>query len=103
MAIIGSFICTDEEYTGRIRTFTLDLNVLLTPVESPSERAPDYRMIVAGVEVGAGWKRAARDSGRAYIAIKFDDPSFASPIYASLVASDESDIFHLIWSRPNAS
>lgn len=103
MAIIGSFICTDQEYSGRIRTFTLDLNVLLTPVESPSERAPDYRMIVAGVEVGAGWKRTARDSGRAYIAVRFDDLSFASPIYASLVASEGGEIFHLIWSRPHGS
>ena len=34
-----------------------------------------------------------------YLSVKLDDPSFAAPIYASLVRGEGDNSFTLIWSR----
>jgi uncharacterized protein (DUF736 family) len=99
MSIIGSFLSSDDEFSGRLRTFTLDLPVQIVPINAPTERGPHYRLMANGVEVGAGWKRTARDSGREYLSIKFDDPGLPAPVYANLIASDEGDVLYLVWTR----
>ena len=53
-------------------------------------------------EFGAAWKKTARETGRDYLSVKLDDPSFPAPIYASLVEGEEQGTFALIWSRLNA-
>jgi len=50
-----------------------------------------------GIEIGAGWRKIARETGRDYHAVKLDDPSFPAPIHASLVEVDGG--YALIWSR----
>jgi uncharacterized protein (DUF736 family) len=50
------------------------------------------------VEFGAGWTKVARETGAEYLSLKLDDPSFPSPIYATLTLSD-GDEHKLIWSR----
>ena len=54
-------------------------------------------MFNAATEFGAAWKKTSRE-GRDYLSLKLDDPSFPAPIYASLVAGDDSEHM-LIWSR----
>jgi len=49
------------------------------------------------VEFGAAWKKQS-DKGNAYLSVKLDDPSFAAPIYASLVEAEGEEL-SLIWSR----
>ena len=100
MAIIGTFIASGEGFTGKLRTLALDAEVRIEPVPTPSERGPDYRLMVDGAEFGAGWKRTSKDTERDYLSVKFDDPTYSNPVYASLFSSDDPDIFHLIWSRP---
>jgi uncharacterized protein (DUF736 family) len=51
------------------------------------------------VELGAAWTRKARETGREYLSVKLDDPSFPQPIYASLVEAEAEGSFNLIWSR----
>ena len=51
------------------------------------------------MEVGAGWKRTAKETGREFFSVKLDDPSFPAPIYASLVEVENG--YALIWSRPD--
>lgn len=51
-----------------------------------------------GVELGAGWSKAAKDTGAEYVSVKLDDPSFTAPVYATLVASEKGE-HRLIWSR----
>ena len=63
-----------------------------------SERAPDYRVTANGVELGAGWSKAAKDSGAEYLSVKLDDPSVTAPVYATLVRGDNGE-HKLIWSR----
>jgi len=50
-----------------------------------------------------GWTfgSAARETGREYLSVKLDDPSFPAPIYASLVEAEDGSSHNLIWSRRN--
>lgn len=99
MAQIGTFT-RDEKgiFTGEIRTLTLRVKASIRPVERDNDKAPDHRVSANGVEFGAAWSKAARESGAEYLSLKLDDPSFPAPIYATLVAGDNGD-HKLIWSR----
>lgn len=99
MAQIGSFTRGDGGiYTGEIRTLTLRVKATIRPVERDTDKAPDHRVSTGGVEIGAGWTKAARDTGAEYLSLKLDDPSFSGPIYATLTQADDGE-HKLIWSR----
>ena len=100
MSQIGSFTrSNDGTYTGTIKTLAIDAKARLVPSDpaSTSDKAPDLRVIVSGVEIGAAWRRTSKDD-RAYHSVKLDDPSFTAPVYASLVQADKGE-HRLIWSR----
>jgi uncharacterized protein (DUF736 family) len=99
MAQIGTFTRTkDGTFNGEIRTLTLRVKATIRPVEREHDKAPDHRVSTDGVEFGAGWTKAARESGAEYLSLKLDDPSFPSPIYATLTQGDDGE-HKLIWSR----
>ena len=96
MAIIGTFTKTNDGFTGTIQTVGLKAKGAIAPVEKRGDSAPDYRVYVGKVEIGAGWARTSK-GGREFVSVKLDDPSFPAPIYANLI---ERDGHHeLIWSR----
>jgi uncharacterized protein (DUF736 family) len=91
MSQIGSFtLSNDGTYTGTIKTLAIDAKARLVPSDpaATSDKAPDLRVIVSGVEIGAAWRRTS----------KVDDPSFSAPIYANLFEGDDGK-YALIWSR----
>jgi uncharacterized protein (DUF736 family) len=99
MAQIGTFIRSEDgTFNGEIRTLTLRVKASIRPVEREHDKAPDHRVSTGGVEFGAGWTKAARDSGAEYLSLKLDDPSFPAPIYATLTQGDNEE-HKLIWSR----
>lgn len=99
MAQIGSFTRDESgNYNGTIRTLTLAVKATIRPVQPESDRAPDHRVSANGVEFGAAWTKAARETGAEYLSLKLDDPSFPAPIYASLVQGENGE-HKLIWSR----
>lgn len=99
MAQIGSFIRGENGvYTGEIRTLTLRVKATIRPVDRDNDKSPDYRVSAGGVEFGAGWSKAARETGAEYLGLKLDDPSFPAPIYANLTQGDNGE-HKLIWSR----
>lgn len=99
MATIGTFTKADNgNFTGTIKTATLNLKTTIRPVDKESDKAPDYRVAAASVELGAGWKKTSREQ-RDYLTVKLDDPSFPAPIYATLVETDTASEYALIWSR----
>ncbi|HYG88327.1 MAG TPA: DUF736 domain-containing protein [Azospirillum sp.] len=98
MATIGTFTKDGDGYTGQIRTLTLNAKAKLTPEDKASDKAPDYRVFVGTIEIGAGWKRTGRDGGADYVSLKLDDPSFPAPVYANLVHGEDGG-FVLLWSR----
>ncbi|WP_283178149.1 DUF736 domain-containing protein [Gemmobacter sp. 24YEA27] len=101
MATIGTFTKNaNGEFTGTVKTLTLNVKAKFVPTEGDSERGPDYRIIAGpSVEFGAAWKKTARETGRDYLSVKLDDPSFPAPIYASLVEDECGEVYNLIWSR----
>lgn len=102
MATIGAFAkFEDGSIRGDIETLTLNIRAArFRPAEKDSDKGPDYRVFVGQIEFGAAWKKVSRDN-RDYLSVKLDDPSFAAPIYASLVDADEG--YSLIWSRSRAA
>ena len=99
MASIGTFTASENGFTGTIKTLNLNVKAKIIRVERTSDDAPDFRVFAGTVEFGAGWQKQARESGRDYISIKLDDPSFAAPIYATLTEVQGQDGLQLIWSR----
>jgi uncharacterized protein (DUF736 family) len=98
MAQIGTFTRSDNgSFNGTIRTLTLNVKAIIRPSNKDNEKAPDFRVFAGTVEFGAAWKKTSRED-REYLSIKLDDPSFAAPIYASLVEADDGEQ-RLIWSR----
>ena len=83
-----------------IKTLNLNIKARLVVAEKESEKSPDLRALAGTIEIGAGWKKTAKETGREYHSIKLDDPSFTAPIYANLF-DDEDGGFSLIWSRPS--
>ncbi|HVI33704.1 DUF736 domain-containing protein [Phenylobacterium sp.] len=102
MATIGTFTRqADGSYAGAIKTLSLNVRqAQLRPNDKSDERAPDFRIFAGAVEFGAAWKKTSREN-RDYLSVKLDDPSFAVPIYATLVDAEEG--YSLIWSRSRAA
>lgn len=100
MAQIGSFTLRDGKYTGTIRTMTINVKAQLVPVKNkPSPDAPDYRVYAGGAELGAGWKEESNSGEANYLALKLDDPSFASPIRAAFFENAKDGTGVMVWSR----
>lgn len=99
---IGLFITADGGFAGHLTTLTLDIDLVLLPVDaSENDNAPDYRVIAGSDdearEVGAGWKHVGEKAGD-YVAIQIDDPMFVQPLRANLFKG-ENNGHVLVWSR----
>ena len=103
MAIIGTFtLGADGKLTGSLKTLTFNTKLQFVPETNKSkDTAPDFRIFLTNLEVGAAWKKIGRDSGREYWSVKLDDPAFPAPLYASLVDTEDDKTFNLLWSRRN--
>jgi uncharacterized protein (DUF736 family) len=102
MATIGTFQKSGSDFSGEIVTLSLQTkNVrIVSDARAAGENTPSHRVFVGRIEIGAAWSKQSNE-GRNYLGIKLDDPSFTSPIYATLAAVDGEDEMQLIWSRPN--
>jgi uncharacterized protein (DUF736 family) len=98
MAIIGTFTRSGDEFTGAVKTLTLNFKAQIKLAEKDSDKAPDVRIFAGATELGAAWKKTS-NGGREYLSVKLDDPSFPAPVYASLIEGEGADNFSLIWSR----
>ena len=97
MSIIGHFRREGDGFTGRIATLGLDATLRLAPAHRVSAKGPDFIALVGdATEVGAAWK--AGDTSGALLNIKLDDPSWAEPVNARLMAAEDG-VFPLTWIR----
>ena len=101
MATIGTFTrMNDGSYVGTIRTLTVNVKTRLVPNDNrDNDKAPAWRVLAgSGVELGAAWPaKGGGESGRDYLSVKLDDPSFPEPIYAALFEGDDGA--NLVWNR----
>jgi len=101
MATIGSFTSSTNGFTGVIKTLNLNVKAKFARIDNPSDKGPHFRIFAAGnVELGAAWQKHSEQTGRDYLSVKLDDPSFPAPIYATLVEVEGEEGLQLIWSRP---
>jgi uncharacterized protein (DUF736 family) len=96
MATIGTFTKQDGSFVGSLTTLTVKAKVTISPIEKTSEKAPDFRVYGGAAEIGAAWSATSKE-GKAYLSVKLDDPSFATPILARLVEMDKGHA--LVWTR----
>lgn len=67
----------------------------------PNSKGADYTVMTdSSVEVGAAWKKTAKESGKAYISVRLDSPFLAKPINAALFPAKEAERHVLVWDRP---
>ena len=103
MAIIGIFTKNeDNSYIGEIVTLSLQKVVRIVPEtrSNTKDNAPSHRVMIGRTELGAAWAKTSAE-GRPYLSLKLDDPSFPTPVYASLAADEGGASYSLIWSRPS--
>jgi uncharacterized protein (DUF736 family) len=99
MATIGTFTKTsDGGLVGAINTLNLRIkSVQFRPIDKVNDKAPDFRVVSAGVELGAAWKKTTSDQ-RDYLSVRLDDPSLSKGISAAMF--EVEDGYTLVWSRP---
>ena len=101
MPMIGTFTKTGDSFVGTIRTMTINVKAKIVPnKEKANDGAPDYRIYAGGAELGAGWRETSKDEGTEYLALKLDDPSFATPIRAAFFENEDEETGVMLWSRP---
>ena len=102
---LGTFEKLDDDaFTGTVNTLMFQARVRIAPNDrKKADSQPDYRVYAGNAEIGAGWTKTSQQTGRPYISVKLDDPSFAAPIFAALVQTEEGG-HQLIWSgRPGGN
>ena len=63
MANIGTFTAQNDNFTGTVRTLTLNVKVKIVPNDKQGENAPDYRIVAGNYEIGAAWKKISKADG----------------------------------------
>ncbi|MEQ1930010.1 MAG: DUF736 domain-containing protein [Parvularculaceae bacterium] len=101
MPLIGTFSKTAEGYSGTIRTMTINVKAaIVLNDKNGNDKAPDFRVLADGKELGAAWRAKPRaEGGKPYLSVELDDPSFAAPIRAALFENGEEERGSLVWSR----
>jgi len=101
MTIIGAFSKTADGYAGTIRTMTINVKAALVAHDkNGKDKAPDFKLLVGDKEFGAAWRATAKgESGKPFLRVELDDPSFAAPIRAALFENGEEGKAALVWSR----
>lgn len=100
MATIGTFRRQpDGKLVGRLTTLAINASIALIPAPpSNADDAPQFRAYAGKAEVGAAWVKTSERTGNSYLAVRFDDPSFAKPFIANLLEQDDGS-FSLLWTR----
>ena len=87
-------------YRGNVRR----LAIRIEPNGSKSKDThPDYRIMTPdNDEIGAGWIKTGKQSGKKYVSLSFAAPELGSKIlYANLgvaAGQDDPDAFAIIWN-----
>ena len=68
MPVIGTFTAVKDGYAGTIRTLTLNARVnVVANDDKESDKAPDFRILAGGNEIGAAWRRTKQGTEETYL------------------------------------
>ncbi len=103
MSAIGYVTRSGEGFKGQLKTLSIRADIEIIPNgRKSSDRQPDYRVMAAGVEVGAAWNRRSETSGNDYVSLSLAAPEFGPRrLYANLgraAGQDDEDTFAIIWN-----
>lgn len=94
----------DGSFEGSLKTLSFQGPIAIMPVKKKaSEKSPDYRIVLAGVEVGGAWKKIGQQSGEEYISCSISAPELNNgrTLFFNLgkaADQDDSDAFSCIWN-----
>ena len=105
MPAIGFVTREGNGFKGQLRTLSIRTDIEIMPNgRKTSEAQPDFRVLAAGVEVGAGWMRRGEMSGKDYVSLSLAAPECGPRrVYANLgraAGQDDEVAFAIIWN-PN--
>jgi|SRR5690242_14889138 len=94
----------DGSFEGTLTTLIVSAAIAIVPNPNKTkDNEPDYRIVSRrnGFELGAGWKRIARSTGREYISVTLSAPEFGT-IYGNVANAPggEADQKVIIWNPP---
>ena len=94
---------TQTGFEGALAMMDLSARIRIEKnAERTNKNQPDYRIFVSetGSEIGGGWLRRAKSSGREYLSITLADPQIGPRrIYANLApVTGKSGRFVILWS-----
>lgn len=101
MIDIGTFTTNHGGgYIGLLKTLTVHAELELVPFESSNDRAPDFRVMHLGREIGGAWRRQSKN-GTPFFTVTIADPSLPCPIRACLFQprKAKSNEWPLVWDR----
>ncbi len=102
MRTIGFFTRDEDGFIGRIDTLSFQHKAVILPrLGSQKKHSSDYMVYADGVELGEAW-RHTNETGKVFLTLRLDDPSFCHRIDCQLVSDDKRLPFgnyRLVWSR----
>ena len=92
-------------FEGTLAMLTLKTKISIVPNQNKkTDRQPDYRIYAsAGTgEIGGGWIRTGKNSGKEYVSLTFAHPAFGpSKLYANLAPAagqDDEETMAILWN-----
>lgn len=95
---IGQIVKTANGFEGTLHTLSVKASLQLVPTESDNEKAPAFRVMADGAEIGAAWEKTSKND-KPYLSVKLDDPAFAAPVYAVASVPAEGEPSELRFER----
>lgn len=95
---------TETGFEGALAMMSLNAPIrIIRNSEKTSETQPDFRVLAGqkGSDIGGGWYRTAKSSGREYVSLTLADPMIGPrKIYANLAPVKGQDGRHVILWNP---
>ena len=94
-------------FEGALAMMTLNTRITIVPNEAKeNERQPDYRIYAArGGEIGGGWNRVGKNSGKHYVSLTFAHPAFGEKrVFANLARAagqEDERVLAILWNPQN--
>jgi uncharacterized protein (DUF736 family) len=93
----------DGGFEGTLAMMTLSTKISIVPNETKeNDRQPDFRIYAAkGNEIGGGWNRVGKNSGKPYVSITLAHPAFGEKrAFANLAraAGEDEETLAILWN-----
>lgn len=101
---LGYVTETETGFTGNLALMNLNAPIrIVKNGEKTAEMQPDFRVYAGqkGSDIGAGWLRTGKNSGREYVSLTLADPGISDRrIYANLAPVKGQEGRHVILWNP---